>query len=80
MLEFTLINTILQTRLPDEVRGRVLSLYTLTFFGFAPFGNLAIGVLSEAWGLSATIATSALTALVLAGVVLLIVPRVRRLL
>ncbi|MBP7692899.1 MAG: MFS transporter [Anaerolineales bacterium] len=80
MLEFTLINTILQTRLPDEVRGRVLSLYTLTFFGFAPFGNLAIGVLSEAWGLSATIAASALTALALAGVVLLIVPRVRRLL
>ena len=29
------------------MRGRVMSLYSLTFFGFAPFGNLAVGALAE---------------------------------
>ena len=43
MLTFTIINTLLQTNVDDQMRGRVMGLYTLTFFGFAPFGNLAIG-------------------------------------
>jgi MFS family permease len=47
MLEFVLINTLLQIHVDNQMRGRVLSLYTLTFFGFAPFGNLAIGSLAE---------------------------------
>lgn len=79
MLEFNLINTLLQVRVPDEVRGRVLSLYTITFFGFAPFGNLAIGILAEAWGLQPAVAASALTTLGLAGAVLLLVPKLRQL-
>ncbi|MBL8056410.1 MAG: MFS transporter [Anaerolineales bacterium] len=79
MLQFTLINTLLQTRVADAVRGRVLSLYTLTFFGFAPFGNLAIGILAEALGLSLTITLSAAVALALSLAVIAIVPRVRRL-
>jgi MFS family permease len=52
MLEFTQINTLLQTRVDDHMRGRVLSLYTLTFFGFAPFGSLLVGALGEAFGLA----------------------------
>ncbi len=79
MLQFTLINTLLQTRVADAMRGRVLSLYTLTFFGFAPFGNLAIGILAEAWGLSLTMGLSAGIALLLACAVLVIVPRLRQL-
>jgi hypothetical protein len=31
----------------DEFRGRVMGLYTITFFGFAPFGNLLIGFFGE---------------------------------
>jgi predicted MFS family arabinose efflux permease len=46
MLVFTCINTLLQTNVDDQMRGRVMGLYTLTFFGFAPFGNLAIGTLA----------------------------------
>ena len=79
MLQFTLINTLLQLRLADEMRGRVLSLYTLTFFGFAPFGNLAIGTLAEAWGLSLTIGLSAAIAALLSGAVFLLVPQLRKL-
>jgi predicted MFS family arabinose efflux permease len=79
MFEFTLINTLLQTSVPDNVRGRVMGLYTLTFFGFAPFGNLALGQWSEIKGMSFTISISALLTLILAACVILLVPKLRRL-
>ena len=79
MFEFTLINTLLQTSVPDHVRGRVMGLYTLTFFGFAPFGNLALGQWSEIKGMSFTISISALLTLILAACVILLVPKLRRL-
>jgi MFS family permease len=78
MLTFTIINTLLQTNVDDQMRGRVMGLYTLTFFGFAPFGNLAIGILAEQWGMSLVIALSAACALVLAVIVNLLVPQVRK--
>jgi predicted MFS family arabinose efflux permease len=62
MFQFTLINTLLQTRVEDAMRGRVMSLYTLTLFGFSPFGNLLVGALSESIGLStALLAMAAIT-------------------
>ncbi len=79
MSVFTLLNTLLQTHIIDEMRGRVLSLYTLTFFGFTPFGNLAIGSLSESWGLSTAIVASALASLVLSALVIWTTPHLRQL-
>lgn len=79
MLQFTLINTLLQMHVDDHMRGRVLSLYTLTFLGFAPFGNLAIGVLAESFGLSLTLVLSAAVSFILAITVILIVPQIRKL-
>ncbi len=79
MTEFTIINTLLQTRVEDALRGRVMALYTLTFFGFAPFGNLAIGALSNWIGLSAAIGLFALISLLLAIAVLRKVPQIREL-
>jgi MFS family permease len=78
MVQFTMINTMLQLRVSDEMRGRVMSLYTLTFFGFAPFGNLAMGNLAQYWGLSLTIGLSAAVALILFLIVLAAVPRLRQ--
>lgn len=79
MLEFVLINTLLQIHVDNEMRGRVLSLYTLTFFGFAPFGNLAMGSLAEVWGLGPTISVSAVITALLSVAVLLAIPQIRRL-
>ncbi|MBX3015829.1 MAG: MFS transporter [Caldilineaceae bacterium] len=79
MSQFTLINTLLQTNISDEMRGRVMSLYTLTFFGFTPFGNLAIGAVAEQWGLGEAIASSALIALVLSLIVIYKTPQLRQL-
>ena len=46
------------------MRGRVLSLYTLTFFGFTPFGNLLVGALGQALGLSIALIIMAVITLV----------------
>ncbi len=43
ILQLVTMNTLIQTQVPNQYRGRVLSLYTLTFFGLAPFGSLLIG-------------------------------------
>jgi predicted MFS family arabinose efflux permease len=79
MSTFTLINTLVQSNLLDEMRGRVLSIYTLTFFGFMPFGNLALGMISEWWGISQAIILSAAVSFVLALWILWKTPAVRQL-
>ncbi len=40
-------NTLLQTTTPDELRGRVMSLYTMTLVGLMPFGHLLAGFLAD---------------------------------
>ena len=46
-----LCNTSIQQRIPDAMRGRVLSMYTFAFFAFLPFGNLFAGIIAEHGGL-----------------------------
>lgn len=79
MIEYTMINTLLQTRVEDAMRGRILGLYTITFLGFAPFGNLALGALSARIGLSYAITLFAAISLVLSQIVFRRVPEMRTL-
>ena len=44
------INTILQSLAPDGMRGRVMSYYTMSFFGAAPCGSLLASALAERMG------------------------------
>lgn len=46
-------NTYLQLSAPDELRGRVMSLFSTLFIGVAPLGNLLAGSLAEAIGVQA---------------------------
>lgn len=46
------VNTQLQHLIPDAFRGRVLSIYTLSFFGVVPFGNLLAGAITERYGIA----------------------------
>jgi MFS family permease len=43
-------NSYIQHLVPDSLRGRVMSLYTLVFLGLAPLGNSIIGFAAEAMG------------------------------
>ncbi len=79
MVQFTQINTLLQTRVEDSMRGRVLSLYTLTFFGFTPFGNLLVGAMGQALGLSVALIIMAAITLVSSMVIFWRTPQLRQL-
>jgi MFS family permease len=43
-------NTILQTIVEDDKRGRVMSLFTMSFIGMAPFGSLIAGGITNTMG------------------------------
>jgi MFS family permease len=43
-------NTLIQSTVPDALRGRVMSLYVLAGFGTAPLGGLLMGSLAAAFG------------------------------
>jgi MFS family permease len=58
MVQLASSNTILQTIVPDESRGRVMSYYTMAFVGMAPFGSLLAGSLANRIGAPATILIS----------------------
>ncbi|GAC1459742.1 MAG: MFS transporter [Chamaesiphon sp.] len=47
ILQFTSSNTFLQIIVEDDKRARVMSLYTMAFFGVLPFGNLFAGSLAS---------------------------------
>ncbi len=54
----SLINTVLQQLVPDEFRGRLMSVFMFTFAGFMPFGNLLAGSLAHSWGVPLTVMLS----------------------
>jgi MFS family permease len=51
----SLINTLLQTLVPDSLRGRVMSVFMFTFAGMMPFGNLIAGSMAHFWGITLTV-------------------------
>jgi MFS family permease len=43
-------NTLVQTTVPDALRGRVMSVYMMVFLGFFPIGSLIAGAVAERFG------------------------------
>jgi MFS family permease len=56
MVALAATNTVVQTVVPETLRGRVMSLYTVAFLGMAPIGSLMGGLAAERIGAQATIA------------------------
>jgi MFS family permease len=82
----TTVNTLLQTLVQDEMRGRVMSMYALAFIGLPPVGGLLIGALADLigwrWGRHGAqwaLASGGLMITLFAIGVALIVPRVKEL-
>jgi MFS family permease len=63
-------NTILQLIAPNELRGRVMGLYTVTFAGMTPFGSLLVGVIAEHLGVRVACAVGGAVGLL--GVIVLV--------
>jgi len=51
-------NTIIQTLVDENMRGRVMSYYTMAFVGMSPFGSLLAGALADAIGAPHTVIVS----------------------
>jgi MFS family permease len=79
MLIFNLTNALVQSHVPDGLRGRVMSIYTLTFFGLMPVGALFTGILATHLGVPRTVMVNAGLLLVLGIVLRVGTPGLRRL-
>jgi MFS family permease len=55
MVQMAASNTVLQTIVDEDKRGRVMSFYSMAFLGMAPFGSLFAGLLSERVGVVTTV-------------------------
>jgi MFS family permease len=72
-------NTLLQTMAPDELRGRVMSVYTLMFLGMTPLGAFQAGVVADRFGAPFAVGCAAVVCGLSALLVVWRLPRVRRL-
>lgn len=57
-------NTLVQTICPDDLRSRVMSVYTMMFVGMSPFGALVAGYAAARFGAPSAVATGGLLCLI----------------
>jgi MFS family permease len=72
------MNTLLQTQVPDNLRGRVFSIYLWAVQGVTPFGSLLIGWMTQKFGLSTTTLICGLLSLTVVGGIQAFRPVVRQ--
>lgn len=78
IIVFNLSNALVQTASPHELRGRIMSVYTLTFFGLMPLGALAMGIAADHLGEPRTVFIGASVMLAAAILLAVFVPRFRQ--
>jgi MFS family permease len=79
VLVLNLANSLVQTGTDDDVRGRVTSIYTLTFFGFMPIGSLLMGQIAEAFNEPQAIQFGSLVLIMFAIFIWVFTPGLRKL-
>jgi MFS family permease len=78
MVQMAASNTILQTIVREEMRGRVMSFYTMAFMGTAPFGSLLAGGLAARYGAPRTLMAGGAACVAAAAVFARVLPELRR--
>jgi MFS family permease len=63
MLQMSSSNTLIQSMVPDHLRGRVMAAYSMMFMGMAPFGALLAGSVAEKIGAPVTVASGGVVAI-----------------
>jgi predicted MFS family arabinose efflux permease len=61
-------NSFIQIGVPDELRGRVMSLYSLVFLGTVPIGNAVMGIVADRLGTPRAVTASGILCLIAAAV------------
>lgn len=72
-------NTLLQKLVTDQMRGRVMSMFILSFVGTMPIGNLIAGVVSHRFGAPVTLAAGGLAIILYVTIVAISNERLREL-
>lgn len=72
-------NSLIQSIVPDELRGRVVSTYMFAFVGLAPLGQLIMGAVAQAVGAPMAVTLGGLICGATALMVLVFQPQIRRL-
>jgi MFS family permease len=75
LLFFSTSNTVLQTIVPDEMRGRVMGVWSLVFGSMIPLGSLEVGALAHWLGTPFSLGFGAVICAVAALVTLLVIRR-----
>ena len=68
MIQMASSNTLIQSMVPDRLRGRVMSVYAMTFMGMAPLGALLAGSLAHKLGAPMTVGIGGVVAIMGAAV------------
>jgi len=63
MIQMASSNTLIQSMVPDRLRGRVMSVYAMTFMGMAPLGSLLAGSLAHKLGAPMTVGIGGVAAI-----------------
>jgi MFS family permease len=74
MIQMASSNTLIQSMVPDRLRGRVMSVYAMTFMGMAPLGALLAGSLAHKLGAPMTVGIGGIVAILGGGVFALRLP------
>lgn len=67
IVQYASTNTLIQSIVEDEKRGRIMSLYSMSFLGVTPVGSLLLGAISGSIGVQITLLSSSLVCLLAAG-------------
>jgi len=78
MIEMASSNTLIQSLVPDALRGRVMAVYSMIFMGMAPFGSLLAGALAHNLGAPTTVVIGGIICIIGAAVFGLYLPALRR--
>ena len=77
MMQMGSSNTLIQSMVPDQLRGRVMSVYSMMFMGMAPIGSLFAGAAAARFGAPATVAASGVLCMISAVVFRILLPQIR---
>jgi MFS family permease len=77
MIQMGSSNTLMQSMVPDRLRGRVMSVYSMMFMGMAPIGSLFAGTAAARFGAPATVAAAGAVCMVSALIFRMRLPQIR---